>query len=151
MDAAAPAEGTPGSLTPLGGVGAGLPIFRHDVSSGSNLEAIAKLDIGRQTTANVIIRATDSGRYLHPNFCYAVFGEDVSGTGSDLMNWSNSTFCPQNSTTANDVDLAARAAVIFLTTEDPEASTQPLWSRLAPWLASPSCSGVHRRSGSAPL
>lgn len=106
-----------------GGVGAGLPTFRYDVFSGTNLDDIANVDIGPQTIAGVIIRATDLVAPGTPIFGYAVFGEDVSGTGADLVNWDNPTFYPQNSTTANDVDLVASGAVIFRTTEVPEAST----------------------------
>lgn len=106
-----------------GGVGAGLPTFRYDVFSGSNLDAIANVDIGPQTIAGVIIRATDLVAPGTPMFGYAVFGEDVAGTGASLVDWDNPAFYPQNSTTANDVDLVASGAVIFRTTEVPEAST----------------------------
>lgn len=106
-----------------GGVGAGLSTFRYDVFSGNTLDDIANVDIGPQTIAGVIIRATELVPANTPIIGYAVFGEDVTGTGANLVNWDNPTYYPQSSTTANDVDLVASGAVIFRTTEVPEAST----------------------------
>lgn len=107
-----------------GNNGVGSPSFNYDVFSGNpDLDALSNVAIGPQGIAGVLIKATDLVPDGTPIIGYAVFGEDVTGTGADLLDWDNPTYYPQTSPLANDVDLVASGAVRYTTTEVPEAST----------------------------
>jgi len=104
--------------------GIGSPSFSYDVFSGNpDLDELSNVAIGPQGLAGVVIKATDLVSDGTPIIGYAIFGEDVSGTGVDLVDWDNAAFYPQNSPLSNDMDMVAAGAVRYTTTEVPEAST----------------------------
>lgn len=107
-----------------GSDGVGSPSFSYDVFSGNpDLDAVSNVAIGPQGLAGVLIKATDLVPEGTPIIGYAIFGEDVTGSGASLLDWDDTDFYPQNSTTANDMDMVASGAVRYTTTEVPEAST----------------------------
>lgn len=107
-----------------GNNGVGSPSFSYDVFSGNpDLDDVSNVAIGPQGIAGVLVKSTDLVPDGTSIIGYAVFGEDVTGVGADLLDWNNNTFYPQNSPLDNDMDMVASGAVIYETTDVPEAST----------------------------
>ncbi|NJM38412.1 MAG: hypothetical protein HC845_11455 [Akkermansiaceae bacterium] len=88
-------------------------VFRYATATGPQLDAYNNANIGPQGVAGALIRTTELVTAGTQIFGYAVFGEDVTATGNNLVNFNNNTFFPNNSGFANDVDLVATGAVVY--------------------------------------
>lgn len=109
-----------------GGVGIGTlasnyDVYRFQTAAGPELDTINNISAGPQGLAGVLVLTTDFVPAGTQIFGYAVFGEDVTGTGSQLVN-VNSAFFPSLSPISNDVDLVATGAVIYTLIPEPSSS-----------------------------
>lgn len=82
-------------------------VFRRATSSSTQLDVMHNDNIGPQGMSGVYVTSASFVAAGTPLFGYAVFGADVTGTGSQLNNWNNSTYFPRLSTMANDADIVA--------------------------------------------
>ncbi len=107
-----------------GGVGVGIPVFNYDVTrfataAGPDLDLMNNANIGPQGIAGALIPTSALVTAGTPVFGYAVFGDDVTGTGSQLLDVTNTTFFPQLSPFSNDMDMVATGAMIFVAVPEP--------------------------------
>lgn len=115
-----------------GNVGVGHPGYRYDVlryatNGGPELNYMNNAALSTQGMAAAFIYSTGFGLSTGTTiYGYAVFGEDVTGTGNDLIDVTNPIYFPNNSTIANDVDMISAGAIFF--TEVPETNA---WFALA--------------------
>lgn len=119
-----------------GGVGvgalgqAGLNVVNYDVTrfataAGPELDFMNNPNIGPQGIAGALIRTNllvPTGTAI---FGYAVFGDDVTATGNQLLDVTNTSFFPIRSPFSNDMDMVATGAVIYAV---PEPTT---WALIA--------------------
>ncbi len=107
--------------------GVGHPGYRYDVfrfatAAGPELDAFNNVNLNTQGMAAAFISSASFGLSLGATvYGYAVFGEDVTATGSDLLDVANPAFFPTNSGFDNDVDMIASGAIIFRAVPEPGA------------------------------
>lgn len=90
-------------------------IERRDLNPGftTELNQVRNDNIGPQGVSGVFIPFIDLVALGTSVYGYAVFGTDVTGTGANLNDWTNSTYFPINSPITNDLDYVASGAVIY--------------------------------------
>jgi hypothetical protein len=101
---------------------AGLNTLNYDVTrfataAGPELDFMNNANLGPQGIAGALIRTNLLVPTGTPVFGYAVFGDDVTATGNQLLDINNTTFFPQASPFSNDMDMVATGAVIYAVPE----------------------------------
>jgi hypothetical protein len=80
-----------------------------------------------QTIGGVAINTTDLEPQGTTIYGYSLFAPDVTGTGSQLLDWTNSTFYPTNSNSSANgnagLDPEAGAGVLFTCIPEPSTAT----------------------------
>ena len=92
---------------------------RYDVfqgTAGSGLDTLFNVNIGPQGMSGAYIPVTDLVTAGTIVYGYAVLPNDVTATGANLTDWTNSAYYSTTSNMSNDLDLVASGATYF--TED---------------------------------
>ncbi|HOX39720.1 MAG TPA: PEP-CTERM sorting domain-containing protein [Candidatus Brocadiia bacterium] len=92
-------------------------VLRYEVSGGPNLDRNSAT-VNNQPIGGNIIETTTLVSAGTTIYGYSLFAPDVTGTGLDLVDWTNATYFPTNTPETNDgIDLVMTGAVTFVLPE----------------------------------
>lgn len=95
--------------------------YRYEFSGGPELDF--RREVATQHIAGLAIDATDLVSAGTTIYGYSIVAQDVTATtGAQLLDWTNATYFPTNTTGSGDVDMAAFGPTFFEVVPEPSAA-----------------------------